>query len=652
MDSTVLRSRVHGLSVRAAQLEGARKAGIEQQSQLTTDVALAKGRMALGEEVARVFDAMQQRAHERSVGSLEVLLTAVLQDVLPDEGAIRMLPQYKANTTHLDVALEKNGFLEDVIDGNGGAVTNVVSVGLRYAALVRTSNRRLMALDEPDCWLKPERVPAFVRTLSQVALQTGTQTFFITHHDPAYFEGHFNLVRFAAEADGRVSATALLPQVTEWTDSEQVGIRAIELFNVRRHEHTLVPCYPGGTAYVGDNNLGKSTALLTSLKVVAYGESDDSLIRHGCDEARIIFHLEQNKRIEWSRKIGRSPAVIYKLYEGDELIAEGRPKGRNQSPDWVTEVLRISRVDELDIQVGNQKSPVFLLNESAPRRAQILSVGRESSYLKDLMKGYEAMKATDREVIKQGEMSLARLKLRLGYLEKLIPVHTTLETSLKQADTIIKNLENREQLERNLKKLEEGSTAVQGLGAECLILAEVPAAPELKSEAELLRLVPVFEKSARLVDIPELPDAPIAPELKDDRDVLRMVKRLEGCKDLTTVPALPEVPELPVMKDLAALHAIGIALGKSTKLEACLVAMPPPLTPLPELLDLEKLKSMVKSLVRSQEDAEKGAKLLVEETAAVLEGEAELERVKEAMGGECPLCHAPFTESKGVAHVH
>src|SRR5690606_17040382 len=204
----------------------------------------------------------------------------ILNDVLPEEGVIRLLTQYKSNATWLDIALEKNGNLEDVVDGNGGAVTNVISAGLRFAALTRTPNRRLMVLDEPDCWLMENRVSAFARVISQVSAQTQTQTFFITHKNPAYFEGHVNLVQFYADDEGKVKASALAPVVQEWTDDETPGIRALELIDFRRHEHTLVPCYPGATAYIGPNNLGKSTAIVSSFKAVAYGESNDTMIRH------------------------------------------------------------------------------------------------------------------------------------------------------------------------------------------------------------------------------------------------------------------------------------------------------------------------------------------------------------------------------------
>src|SRR5690606_12576908 len=177
------------------------------------------------------------------------------------------------------------------------------------------------------------------------------------------------------------------------------------LYNFRKHVNTVIPCFPGATAIVGDNNLGKSTAIVSALKAVAYGESDDSMIHHDAQEAQVIFHLEKGIRIEWVRSRKGARSVVYRVFEGSnpEPIHEGSPKSRNSAPDWIQDLMGVSRVDDLDIQVGNQKLPVFLLNESASRRAQILSLGRESGHLAALMKAYEDLKAQDGVTVKRGE---------------------------------------------------------------------------------------------------------------------------------------------------------------------------------------------------------------------------------------------------------
>lgn len=613
ISASSLRSRLHGLSLRGAQLQGRREAEEQQQAQLLRDVSEAKGRMTLSAEVGSVFEGLQTLAHQRSVGSLESLLTAIVNDVLPDEGAIRMIPSYKANSTHLDVLLDKEGNLEDVLDANGGAITNVVCAGLRFAALAQTSNRRLVVLDEPDCWLKPDRVSAFANTIAQVAHQGRFQAFFITHHHPSYFEGLFNIVQFGLDAKGAVMATALSPQVGQWADDDEPGIRKIELFNVRRHEHTVVPCFPGATAYIGNNNLGKSTALISALKVVAYGESDDTIIRHGCEEARIVLHLEGNQRIEWSRNAKRSPTVLYRLFKGDEMVTEGRQKARNQAPEWVTDVLGVSRVDDLDIQVGNQKSPVFLLNDSAPRRAQILSVGRESSYLPALMREYEAVKAADRELIKHGESTLSRLRLRATYLERVPRVAAQLAELATASETVLKALERREVLDSLIQRMAQRAGVVERLQRVEAALEPLPSAP------------PVLKEANKLADV-----------------VARLGKysRVEG------VAPAPAVPEIPALKDLSQLRTIGVRIARGQKLVALSQGLPRGLPELPPAQDGAALLGCMELLSRRLSAAQAAERTVAAATRALADAEDELNRLVDELGGQCPLCGG------ALAHEH
>lgn len=650
MQSKELRHKLSELTVRAARLDGARLTDQAHLDTLTQKLALAKGRLNLGEEVSVIFNALQERAHQRSVGAFERLLSAFLGDVLPEEGKVRLLPQFKSSATWLDIALEKGGHLEDVVDANGGAVTNVICTGLRFAALSRTDNRRLMILDESDCWLKPERVPAFVQVVAQVASQTNTQTFFITHHDPALFEGRVNLVKFQGDgtAEGKVTAHAMNPVVSEWVDDTQPGIRAIELFNVRRHAHTFVPCFPHATAFIGDNNLGKSTAVVSSFKAVAYGESDDSIIRHGCDEARIIFYLENSERIEWSRSRKRSPSVLYRHYRGEELLAEGRPKARNQAPDWVVEVLGIARVDDLDIQVGNQKSPVFLLNDSAPRRAQILSVGRESSHLRNFMKKYEEARSADRETVKAGELDVTRLKARLGYLQKTTVASAKLEQLNAGADEVLTAWESQEKLSAYLEKLQTSETALLRLELEAKALANLPSEPVLADTSTMGQLLARLERHSPVAGLVSPPQIAAAPILEDEgklASLVSQIERLGKVAGLTPPEVLPAVPEI---YDLSNLRQMGIRIATAQKFLDVAQALPE-VPVLPELVNLADMEAYLTRMASKQTELAGYERELTTAQKEVAEAEHKVSELLEESGGACPLCGS-MTAKEGILH--
>ena len=608
-----LRNRVQAALLRVAKLQGVKSSDEDLQAATARDVALAKGRNNLGPEMARLFEALQSLQNERSVGAYQTLLTAILDDVLPGEGAVRLMTAYKNNATSLDILLEKKGGLEDVLEGNGGAVTNVISTGLRYAALSRTKNRRVVVLDELDCWIKQERVASFVNVIAAVSRGMVAQTFFITHHDIPNFEGKMNIVRFAADEQGVTYAERLEPAVSNWEDDSQPGIRGIELVNFRRHERIFVPGYPGATAYVGDNNLGKSTAITTALRVVAYGESDDSMLRHGCTEAKITIHLEEKQRLEWSRDSNRSPAVMYRLYRGEELVKEGRQPSRNQAPDWVAELLKITRVDDLDLHVGKQKIPVFLLGESGPKRATILSTGKESGYLKALMKEYEEIRVSDRETERSGEMVLARLKEKLRYLGAVDGLDVQMQTLLSNSEAIFTRVEYRDKLEQLLSNLNALGQSVQHYERIFDLLSTAPAMPQLPDHK-------VLESCIAVIDSTQLSSKLVLPE---------------------------QLPQLPSLQDHSLLARIGLQISRLTTAATIAPEALPELPMMPSLALSPDLELLIQRLTQVQSAVTNDEQLAVAEQINFETAQTKLQELQTEMGS-CPLCGNAFEHS----HVH
>lgn len=621
MELPALLASSHSLDMRFAKLQGALisdRANLEQETKL---VALAKGRGELEKEVGTVFEALQARCNERSVGAFEAVLSALLEDVMPGEGQIRFLTQYKSNDTYLDVMLQKPEGLEDIEEGNGGAVNNVVSAGLRYAALFRSKNRRLVVLDEPHCWVEPARIPYFLEVIAQTSRDLGAQTLVLTHQPVNELLNTMTVVRLARTDDGLITAKPVGPVHADWTSDEEVGLRSIELINVRAHAHTIIPCYPGPTAYIGTNNLGKSTAINTALKVVAYNSSNDSIFRHGTTEAKIILRLENNLRVEWSRNANRSPTVIYKLFQGDSDVPlkEGPPRNRTRAPEWVTEVLGIDKVDELDLQLCNQKTPVFLLNESAPKRASILAVGRESAHLKTLMKSYQELKQQDKEVVKNGEARIARLSAKLRYLERiesLAPSFTLFKEQLTQFQASSRECTA---LKEAIDRIEQLSRNVQKLGLEASILATAPAIPELTDTSSLLDAITKLERGQKFLQI--------------------------------RVPADPE--PIPELTDTQRLLELGVKVSRLNKVNAWLAALPESVDEVPTLSDTQGLFESI-SIIEEKTNQVSRLQLDLKQTEeGLLQSEKALEAAFAQSGGRCPLCDAPHatTPHESACHV-
>ena len=590
-----------------AKLTGLRESCMTRESTLRQRVADSKGRLELVEQVDATLEQLQNRAHRRSVGAFEKLLSAIVRDVLPEKGDVGLNLYQERGAPALDVQIDNAGSIEDAFDGSGGAVTNVLSAGLRFAALSRTGARRLIVLDEPDCWIKPERVAGFVRVLSDVARRAGTQTILISHHEPELFEDLVSLVKLTRGVDG-AAQVEVLRRAAEWPDDATPGLRSIHLKDFRAHLDTMVPLFPGVTAVIGDNDLGKSTFAATSLRAVAYGDGDDTLIRHGAAEAQVTIEVEQGRRVMWTRrekaKSGQ-PKVSYALYERgrEEPVREGRPATRGGVPEWVSEVLGIARVGELDIQVGSQKSPVFLLDKPASLRAQILSVGRESGRLSALIERYGELKRTDRAQVREGEVELAGLGEKLAACATLPEEGETLERLAEDLKNIEATHAQQTRLVTLMDRIEALETHSEAAQACAEALAVLPALVELKETHKLAELVSSIERLERRVSVPPPPALPEVPQLHDTASIAlagQRIGRLE--KQLAGRVPLPEMPDVPQLHDLSGLVRLaGTVSSRAAELERCRKAL----------------------------DAADGA---------VKEAHASEAAIVEEVGGVCPLC--------------
>ena len=617
--ASVLRERFDKAKAVLNTLQGQRLSIAKLSEDLHGKVALAKARLDRSEEVAEVLQELQARAHGRSIGLFERLLSAILADVLPGEGAIKLDLDMRGNSPSLDVLLENGGNTCDVLEATGGAVTNVVCTGLRLAGLSRTKNRRFLVLDEPDCWLKPDRVPAFMHVLAEVAQKTRTQALFVSHYDAPTFSEGISVVRLWRDETGKVCAA---PQhvAADWVDDQQEGLRAIELENFMAHEHTFIPCFPGATALVGSNNLGKSASMVSSLKAVAYGESSDKVLRWGGPGvARVTVHLERKRKVVWTRDPKRNPVTHWELWEGETKVREGKGPARNSAPDWVADALGIRTVDGQDLQLVSQKKPVFLLDQPGSARAQILSMGRESGHVLALMKRYDELKRSDRETVKTREPEVQKLLGQLNVLDGIDEPRSTLAEQEWPLKTVEAQARELAELEQRAKAIAVAEQQAAAFAAQSQALSNLPAAPVLLDTAGIARAVRTMEQAQARIEVLSQPLPQVAP------------------------------PELFAVADLERLLTTWASADRHCSLGERLAEVTPPA--LPQLHDLRDLVALgqtwaaaAKALSAAQQEVESVQKEL-------LGAQADYDELVASLGGQCPLCGAPHSLDKGHDHA-
>lgn len=410
----------------------------------------------------------------------------MLQEVMQTEDSVNCELTSKGNLPALKVMIQEltkqsANLIEeteirqrDVLLSKGGSVSNVISTGLRILALLRVTkthdnHRKFIVLDEPDAWLSPDKIEAFATLLTEIAKNLEIQILLITHHDTSYFK-NASLLKLHKEND--IVKTEVLNEDFNWLNEDKneffKGIQGIKLVDYMSHENTYIPLSRFLTVLTGKNDIGKS-AIIQSIHDVAYGTGSDLIIKDKPvykKQAKVFFYFESGC-LEWNRnrKIDskNTSKELYTLshYEDgfienykqlkqntfvdNSLLSLKEPfeiksggNGYTGVPDFVRDkdCLGISKVEDIDIQIRNQKEPIFLINESPTTQAKILSIGQEIAYLQSMRENYKISMQLDKKLVDKGEKELNSIYNLLQsleeVLEKIKPKATELNERLKK----------------------------------------------------------------------------------------------------------------------------------------------------------------------------------------------------------------------------
>lgn len=429
-------------------LEGQHQS-IEQQRKEHLKLSIdAQDRIQAGDFVKEILGRLQQREHERAVGAYEQLLGAFLSDVLPGERQIVLDLHTDRSAPALDVYIKKgeNMPLEDAWLGTGGSVTNLLSTGLRLVALLRSGQRRFLVLDESDCWIEPALIPKYATVVAQMSHELGVQILMISHHEESLFEGYIphRLALQKLKSGMLTSEWTPTSDIPVWND-DQLGLRSIGLKDFQSHQNTIIPLSPNVTLLRGKNDIGKS-AVVNALRAVFDGDANDTLIKHHAAFAQVTLDFGPEHLLTWQRFKKGKVKTSYKLLNvdsGETLHATDGTK----VPDWLTDHLKVGKVEGLDIQIGQQQDPVFLLNQPASTRAKALSIGQESGHVNAMMLLDRAEFQDAKSTLKTCEKELEQARRKLSVLSRLKQYsYDEVDEIVRQGNERTKHIETIQQL--------------------------------------------------------------------------------------------------------------------------------------------------------------------------------------------------------------
>jgi len=437
-------------------------------------------------------------------------------------------------------------------------------------------------------------------------------------------------------------------------------IRSLTLTNFMAHASTTMELAPGLNVLCGPNNTGKS-AVVEALRCLSQNPAPRHVIRHGAKEARVEVLLDGGWRVAWIRR------KAYALYE---ILAPGAAEpqvfakmGRGKVPEEVAELLKMAPVsfekgESVDVHLGDQRHPIFLLDQPGSLLADFLASSTESAHLmamQDLLR-----EKTRRAKISQGNLEKATARLRDG-LDRLAPL-PELSHSLELLRETGRDLEARSaavpQLEERLSALERAKAQAAGLTRRVAGLSGLSTPPALAPAATLCaslaavedagqRITRVKATLARLSELCEPPALSPAGQLAGSLGRLeglnartRSVRAaLEKLRALAEPPALSPVAGLA--RDAQQLSRLRALKNRAASRHGALSSLASP----PELGDPAPLAGLLESMQAVSARIAKGRAWLAERERVLADTSAAI-AARLAELGECPLCGSGLDPEK------
>lgn len=624
------------------------------------------------DEVIDILNELHQRTQVRTKEIYEQLLTTLVQEMKPgdpENDRVVLETEIKRNRTSLEIGMRNDkGCVRNIYLDKGGSVENIVAMGLRFIAVSRTSNRRLIVMDEADSALRSEYIPIFAAIMDQLARQIGMQVIYISHHPVSSFEGKARIIHLQRE-NGYVSAE----QVSDVAGSgyskiqdkigsdldenedimEGVGLRYIRLVNNKQHENTMIELSPYVNVITADIDVGKST-IVQAIEAVAHNLGREGLIRDGQSMTRVEIGLEDGMTLQWSYSRKGSKKTSYVLTNANNEVVNSSDNG-TEVPEWLHDYLSMAKHQDFDLHISDQHNSSFILDKriSSFRRAELLSLGKEATQVQKMITQHGERSDKCRRVLNECKKELVIIKNKLIALRAI----GTVEERITELEALLQSIkdghDNHKWLSNNIPLIMGSLGKVKALSP--LSLIEIPkkeAVIDLKPIRDIAKSMVINKEKKSLLSLlvdMELPRAPVINPLSE------MLSLGQGIgianRKLAALDALSDIklPAKPDITETSTLGNIYRRIEKSLLFDEVMASLNITMLKKPDLEPTGSYLESGKALVQKEKQVEQLTKL-------VKESEAELHLCIEtknefisSLGGMCPLCH---NHIKGMGANH
>ncbi|WP_281362011.1 AAA family ATPase [Desulfolutivibrio sulfodismutans] len=425
----------------------------------------------------------------------------------------------------------------------------------------------------------------------------------------------------------------------------------LTLDNFLAHGASVFEFAPGLNVLTGPNNTGKS-AVVEALRCLAENPIPKHVIRHGAKEARVTVELSDGTRVAWVRK---PKYAVYELTPPGASEPQTYAKFNRTPPEDVLAALRLNLVpvegsDDIDVHLGNQREPVFLLGKPGSVMASFFAASSESAHLiamQNLLTD-KVRKAKNEKRRLEAAADAARRDLdrlsRLPDLECALEVGRDTEDRLavlaRDIPALQTVLSRRESLKRRLAALAARTAALQTLAPAPQPFAVAPLARVVERQTAFLRsreqAASRITALAALAAPPTLAATAAMDRLAADMAHVRAAHRRMSRKSaaLAVLAPAPEVFPVAALADhLAARRALA---AKMTRLEKSL-ARREHLSPPPEAQSAAPLAALVRDMRALRQRRDAAADVLAGRDARLASLHTDIE-ARLGQVGVCPLC--------------
>lgn len=646
--SSETQNRIDQLRSRISFLLGMKSASEAEKTAIEQTVTASKTWLGKQPDYLKFLQHLQSVLHQKNIGAFSELLSYFVKDVLKkDKDIVLDLYTYR-DMPALKIEAMNAGHREDIFEGSGGSIANIVSTGLRLIALSRLPHRKFIILDEPDCWLKPEHVPLFAKIIGELSEQLRIQTVIVSHHDWEYFKHYGRVVRL--NDDEPHLHTEIIHDTPFESDGKIDYVESIRLKRFMSHYDTELLLHPYLTCLIGNNDIGKSV-FGTALKAVSYGDSSDSYIMHGESEAQVVIGISDKRQILWQRFLETNQdnpkKVKYSLYQDGVKIDEQYDS--HETPDFVVKALKICITEDIDVHIGNQKQPTFLISSDVKpnQRAKILSLGKDSLLVQKMMENVKAKTRQHRQTVKDGEARYSEVVRKLSALDGI-------ESSASDSDLLKSGYSIAEMQRDSLIEL-ENSIAEMDFFERCAIMPHIVSkakAPALLHLDDLDGAVSSIEAATAVAAVKTIGIPNFSIELFDDDGATEAFRDVFEAERIAAISTILKAPTAPIVKNddealsmsesMRALRDVA-SIDKQTLPQF-------KLSEVADHVDLDESIAAIESLQYSLVELDGKNSHLEKWKIQLAEDAAQL--VKE-VGATCPTCGQSITAEhvKGVHHA-